>query len=71
MLTDEPGHAALYVIVDPRNLIPEISTADNVAIKNFTSGTLPDLVIARIDLSTPSPQADEPFTVSADGSKPW
>ncbi len=65
MLTDEPGHADLYVIVDPRNLIPEISNADNVAIKNFTSGTLPDLVIARIDPGTPSPQADVPFTLSA------
>ena len=64
-LNDDPGRADLYVIVDPRNLIPEISTDDNVAVKSFTSGTLPDLVIAGIDLSTASPLADEPFTVSA------
>ncbi len=64
-LSDEPGQDNLYVIVDPQNLIPEISTADNVAIKSFISGTLPDLVIAGIDLSTASPQTNESFTVSA------
>ena len=65
MLDDDPGQADLYVIVDPRNLIEEISTEDNVAVKSFTAGTLPDLVISRLDVSTASPQADEPFTVSA------
>jgi len=64
-LSDDPGETDLYILVDPRDLIPEISIEDNVAIKSFISGTLPDLVISRIDLSTPTPQADEPFTVSA------
>ncbi|MBM4309755.1 MAG: choice-of-anchor A family protein [Deltaproteobacteria bacterium] len=65
MLGQEPGRADLYAVVDPRELIAEISTADNVAVKSLTSVTLPDLTITDIELSTSSPSAGEPFTVSA------
>jgi len=65
MLSQEPGRANVYVIVDPRALIAEISTADNIAVKSLTSAGLPDLTITGIELSTSSPSAGEPFTVSA------
>ncbi len=65
VLSGEPGRANLYVIVDPHDLVEEISTADNVAVKSLTAGTLPDLIIAGIELNHAALLADEPFTLAA------
>jgi choice-of-anchor A domain-containing protein len=64
ILDSSTGQHDLYVIVDPHDLILETSTADNTAVKSFTTGTLPDLAIAHTALDNPVPRAGEAFTLS-------
>lgn len=57
----------VYVIVDPLNVIAELSETDNVAVRGLTAAALPDLSISSADVlflpSTPMP--GDPVTITA------
>ncbi|MEW6054879.1 MAG: CARDB domain-containing protein [Nitrospirota bacterium] len=57
----------IYVKVDPSNTIDELDEEDNIASKNLTSATLPDLNITPADItfSPVSPMFNEPVHIAA------
>jgi hypothetical protein len=49
----------IYVVIDPLNSIDELNKTDNIASKNLTSSTLPDLSITSADITIFPPVPDE------------
>jgi len=57
----------VFVKIDPFNSIDELDETDNIASKNATASTLPDLSITPADITfnPATPTADDPITISA------
>jgi len=57
----------IYAVIDPLNTIEELDEGDNIAYKNLTSATLPDLSIASADIgvSPSAPTPGEAVTITA------
>ncbi|MBI5634421.1 MAG: VCBS repeat-containing protein, partial [Nitrospirae bacterium] len=64
-----PSAAArtIFISIDPLNTIDELDETDNIASKNLTSATLPDLSITSADITFSSmmPMPGDPVTITA------